>query len=331
VSGTRRVAVGSAHRSQAGGRVEVLELARDGGGPVRVRVLDSVATGPVAFLAAHPTLPLLYVAGDDGEQGVVTAYAVTTDGRLEEHSAARSPGRPSHVHVADDGRHVLTANYGSASVGLFRLDDDGAITGLAHELACEGSGPTDRQESAHPHQVIEVDGEFLVPDLGADVVRRLEITDDDRLRETGRLPFPAGSGPRHAVAVDGVLYVACELSGEVRWDVLDGAAGFASVIPSSMTDAEEVAPSAIRVVDDRILVANRGPGTVLVTRRDGAGLVEPHEYATGGTWPRDVIVAGDLLVVADHRADEVHVVDTATPHGLLAVHRVSGPIAVLAV
>ncbi|GAA2074366.1 beta-propeller fold lactonase family protein [Pseudolysinimonas kribbensis] len=326
----RRVAVGSAHRSAGGGRIEILELAPSPAGDSVVRVASAVTTGPIAYLARHPRLPLLYAASEDGSQGVVTAYAWDAEGALEQRSAGRSPGRPSHLCVSSDGAHLLTADYGTSSVSLFRLEADGSIAGRLDELRCEGSGPSARQESSHPHQVVEVDGAFFVPDLGADLVRRITITPGGALRETARLAVPPGSGPRHAVAADGLLYVACELSGEVRWDGFDGAAGFASGIGSSATGADEIMPSAIRLVGDRILVANRGPGTVLDARRTPGGLVDAHEFASGGTWPRDLVVAGDLVVVADHRADAVHVVGGIEPHQLLAVHRVSGPTSVVA-
>jgi 6-phosphogluconolactonase (cycloisomerase 2 family) len=285
----------------------------------------------VAFVAAHPALPIVYAASDDAGEGVVTAYAVSEAGTLRERSTGRAAGRPAHLAVSADGRHVLTADYGSSSVTLYRLDPDGTIVGRAGELGFEGSGPSPRQESSHPHQVLEVDGAFLVPDLGADVVRRIEVTGDGGLRETDRFAFPAGSGPRHAVLADGLLYVVCELSGEIRWDALDRPAGFARGIPSSLTGADEVAPSAIRAGEGTIVVGNRGPGTVLEATRTADGLVDPRESGSGGTWPRDLVLDGDLLLVADNRGDAVNVMDAGEPHAVRAVHTVSGPTCVLVV
>lgn len=327
----RRAIVGSADRVSAGtGRVELLQIRTDADGAVAIAVIDAVETGPVAFAAAHPTLPIVYVASQDAGQGVVTAYALE-DGGLRELSAGRAAGGPAHLAVSSDGRHVLTADYGSSSVTLYRLDPEGGITDAVDQLRFEGSGVTPRQESPHPHQVLEVDGAFLVPDLGVDVVRRIEITSDGALRETDRFGLPAGSGPRHAVAVDGLLYVACELSAEIRWDDLARPAGFTRGIRSSLTGADEVAPSAIRLGDGTVVVGNRGPGTVLEATRTPDGLDDPRESGTGGTWPRDLVLDGELLLVADSRGDVVTVSRAAEPPIALATHGVSGPNCVLVV
>ena len=328
---TRRVLVGSADRGTAGGgRLELLALSDDRG-TTSLTVTDAVSTGPIAFVAAHPTLPIVYAASERAGEGTVTAYTVTEAGALLEQSVGRAPGRAAHLAVSADGGHLLTADYGTSSVTLYRLAPDGTILRSTAELRFEGSGPSPRQESSHPHQVLEVDGAFLVPDLGADVVRRIEVTADGALRETDRFALPDGSGPRHVVAADGLLYVACELSGEVRWDALDNPAGFTRGIPSSLTGADEVMPSAIRAGEGTIVVANRGPGTVLEARRAADGLVDPKESGSGGSWPRDLVLDGGLLLVADSRGDAVNVIDAGEPHAIRAVHGVSGPTCVLVV
>lgn len=329
---TRRVIVGSGDRTSAGGgRLELLAVTTGRDGTVSVVVTDAVATGPVAFVAAHPALPIVYAASQGAGEGVVTGYAVTEAGELQELSAGRAPGGPAHLVVSSDGRHLVTADYGTSSVTLYRLGSDGAIADATDELRFDGVGPSPRQESSHPHQVLEVDGAFLVPDLGADVVRRIEVTAEGVLREADRYPLPAGSGPRHAIASDGLLYVACELSGEIRWDALDHPAGFAHGIPSSLTVDVEVMPSAIRAGDGTIVVANRGPGTVLEAVSTPDGLVDPRESELGGTWPRDLVLDDDLLLVADNRADVMNILHAGEPHTVRASHAVSGPTCVLVV
>ena len=67
----------------------------------------------------------------------------------------------------------------------------------------------DRQDTSHPHQIIEGPGDVLfVPDLGCDrvwVVHR-DSASDSGLKITGHLQCPKGSGPRHGVvSKDGEL------------------------------------------------------------------------------------------------------------------------------
>jgi len=65
----------------------------------------------------------------------------------------------------------------------------------------KGPNPT-RQEAPHPHQVVvhERDNELLVPDLGADIVWRFNISKDGLLQDQERhIQYEAGGGPRHVV------------------------------------------------------------------------------------------------------------------------------------
>lgn len=57
-----------------------------------------------------------------------------------------------------------------------------------------------RQEGSHPHQILPVPAlrEVLVPDLGSDKVWRLQ-KQGDKYVVAGFVPFPIGSGPRHAL------------------------------------------------------------------------------------------------------------------------------------
>ncbi|KAF9461856.1 Lactonase, 7-bladed beta-propeller-domain-containing protein [Collybia nuda] len=72
----------------------------------------------------------------------------------------------------------------------------------------------ERQESSHPHQIFfhHPHNEVLVPDLGADLVRRYEIAGDGSLVQIGAIAYAPGSGPRHVVAYDGDLYTLLELT-----------------------------------------------------------------------------------------------------------------------
>ena len=89
-----------------------------------------------------------------------------------------------------------------------------------YELEQPGADP-ERQEAAHPHQVIKDPTEkyVLAPDLGADIVRVYSIASDSTLVPVEPLAVPAGSGPRHAafaVIEDATyLYVLNELANTI--------------------------------------------------------------------------------------------------------------------
>lgn len=80
----------------------------------------------------------------------------------------------------------------------------------------------DRQEASHAHQVIlvpELDNELFVPDLGADKVWRLTKSSGGAKQGQwaikGSVECPQGSGPRHTVYKDGILYTLLELTSEL--------------------------------------------------------------------------------------------------------------------
>ena len=67
-------------------------------------------------------------------------------------------------------------------------------------LAFHGTGPhASRQESSHLHQVEPQPtyNKILVPDLGADKVRRLVKAADGKWAEQGTIEYTPGAGPRH--------------------------------------------------------------------------------------------------------------------------------------
>ena len=68
-------------------------------------------------------------------------------------------------------------------------------------IAMNGSGPNERQNTSHPHQValIEEYQELLAPDLGADKVWRLKKDSDGTWKQLAYIQYEPGSGPRHIV------------------------------------------------------------------------------------------------------------------------------------
>lgn len=116
------------------------------------------------------------------------------------------------------------------SVTSFPVGDDGVTLGDPTPiLQLEGSGPNpDRQTSPHPHNVVEYGDEVLIPDLacppscfvirhpdrfmqGSDKVWRLIKGSSGGYEVAASVDMVPGSGPRHAVAEDGLLYVVHEL------------------------------------------------------------------------------------------------------------------------
>jgi 6-phosphogluconolactonase len=285
---------------------------------------DPVAMPSPSYLVRHPELPLLY-AITEGSPGLVHTLRVDADGGLElVGTVSAGDDGPGHLEVSADARHVIVGNYAGGSVSTITIGDDGVLVGVADLMRFPGSGPDpERQEASHPHQVVVDGDQLLVPDLGVDAIHRLTIDTDGRLHHVDSLETPPGSGPRHVVVVGDLMAVALELSAEVLVAQRQGA-GWTTrqVLPSSSARvAERIYPSAIRARGNSVFVANRGAGTLSEFALDpeSGAATKVREFPCGGSWPRDLVIDGSHLWVANQADDVVTVFDdTLTPPATIA-------------
>lgn len=259
-----------------------------------ITTLDHGLTPAAApsFLAAHPTVPVLYAVGELAD-GLLTAFS--TEGGPSQVAQRPSEGdTPCHVAVHPSGALLAVANYGDGTVSLHHLDAGGGFTGEPVVLRHQGSGPrADRQQGPHAHQCVFHEDVLHVADLGTDEIRRYTLAGETL--EPIRLP--AGMGPRHLAFSSGRCYVAGELDARVL--VLDGPAA-----PASRTEGLNY-PSHIEVRDDLVYVGNRGPNTISVLR--AADLSPVAEVPSGGDWPRHFAIDGDRMWVANQNSGGVAV------------------------
>ncbi|MCK2220742.1 lactonase family protein [Actinomadura sp. ATCC 31491] len=275
-----------------------------------------------SFLAAHPTLPVLYAAGEL-ERGWLTAFSVRDDGLAPLDERPSEGSQPCHVAIDPSGALLAAANYGDGTAVLHRLDDRGAFAGEPIVLRHEGSGPDkERQEGPHAHQAVFHDGLLHVSDLGTDEIRRYRP--DGTPLEPYRLS--PGTGPRHFAFAGGRLYVAGELDGTVT---MIEPGGRRTVAPASLQEGVANAPSHLQLDGDLVYVANRGPNTIAVLR--AADLSPLAEVPSGGDWPRHFAIDGDRLYVANQHSGEVTVfaLDGGVPAPAGESYAVESPSCVL--
>lgn len=177
----------------------------------------------------------LYAASEAGAGSGVYSFAddimLTRTG-----SNPRTGHDPCFLFYDRESDTVMTADYGSGSVSVFDVGDDGSVGALLQSLVFRGSGPVaSRQESSHIHQLKFLprqegaDARYLLAsDLGADRIRVMKMPDAGQIPFRENLPVlsclpecdiicGAGSGPRH-MEVDTLrrrLYCLTELSGEL--------------------------------------------------------------------------------------------------------------------
>src|SRR5947209_7382757 len=162
-----------------------------------------------SFLAIHPSGKYLFAVGEfDGPQGKapgVTSFRIDPSAGILSPVSQRPAGgkAPCHVTIDKSGRNLIVSNYGSGSVALLKVDEDGALNGPADVVRHHGKGPdSKRQEGPHAHSAnLDAANRFaVVADLGLDqlFVYRFDaaagrLTPND---PPGYHTAP-GAGPRH--------------------------------------------------------------------------------------------------------------------------------------
>ena len=229
-------------------------------------------------------------------------------------------------------RFLVIANYGSGSVAVMPVDEDGRLRPVSQLVTLEGTpGPDPTQQSAsHPHAVIfDPTGSIvIVPDKGFDRTFFFRFQ-DGALHPTEQkwIDSAQGAGPRHATfhPTLPVLYVNNELDSTVtvfdwtaerateRQVISTLAAGHAG----HNTTAEIVAAPDGRFV----YVSNRGQDSVVqfVVAPDTGVLTYASTIPTGGTRPRFFTLGPDAshLYVANQDSDEITVFHVDQPTGSL--------------
>lgn len=268
------------------------------------------------FLAAHPTLPVLYAA-EDTSPGYISTLTIGPGGVLEPRARTTSVGNwPAHMSVHPSGGHAYAGNYRSGIIVAFPIDTEGiaGTVDAAREIEGKGRGSLPRNEASHPHQIRPFpNGEHvLVCDVGYDILLSYPTEADGSFAPTSpvRVEFPPESAPRNIEfdANGRYLYVVGETDSMLY--VLEADGGVPGRIigtyPTAPTGFEgHNSPSEIVLHPDRqtLYVANRGSNTVTIFHLDPVdGSVEllGHESAIDRV-PRgiEIVPGGRFLIVTN--------------------------------
>lgn len=285
-----------------------------GVGMLRVeRTLDysDVVTlaGSPSWLARHPHLDVVY-AGLEGS-GEVQALARTGDRDYAPLGSTVAAGRETcHVTVAPDGAVLLASNYGDGRVTRMRLDADG-IPGDPVALPPAHDPHPGAERASHAHQAGFLSaGVALTVDTGFDLVRVWrDVASAPVLAQ--QVLLPRGSGPRHIVRhASGTLFVVTEYSCEVY--VLEQDAGGSWRIATGTPVGDVLTGDAAAGITtssrgEFVYVGVRGSNTIATLKvGDGGRTLSPVGLVDAGAdWPRCHLTAGNGVLVAGQRSDDV--------------------------
>lgn len=282
-----------------------------GDGAERVLRLDAPS-----FVLAHPTLPLIYAASETAHSAVTV---VDVSERVPHVVGSVPTGGDSacHLLLARDARTLYVSHYGSGDLAVVRLDDDGLPVdkGPAQLHGHAGSGPrADRQGGPHAHSAGYAPGgrHVLVADLGTDELRRYRVLEDGLLESDGiAATLPPGSGPRHFVVRDHLIYVVCELDQTLRtlrWDGGDASADVIVEQPATRAPnrtGDSVDPAHVVVHGTALLVSVRGCDVIALFDLSPEGEARYRTSLDVGHWPRHFAIVDDELHVGLERGHQV--------------------------
>jgi 6-phosphogluconolactonase len=227
-------------------------------------------------------------------------------------------GGPCHIEVSVDGKYLITANYGSGSVSVVRLNSEG-IPEKVTDVIFYG-------EKSHPHMTIHNPRlhTYYVSDLGLDRVHQLKLDTTLGLLMNADIAYfncEPGSGPRH-MAIDkssANLYVINELNSSVSvYNILSDtvtAKQTVSTLPEGYAEKSYCADLHLSRSGKNIYGSNRGHNSIVTFRVGADGtLSEPSHISCGGNWPRNFAVSpsGKFLLVANQRSDQISVVSAGS-------------------
>jgi 6-phosphogluconolactonase len=266
-----------------------------------------------SFLAIHPNQRYLYAANEN-RNGAISAFAVDS-GRLTLTNMVPSRGAgPCHIALDRTGRWLFAANYGSGSIAVFPIREDGGLGEASAFVQHSGSG-TDhqRQEGPHAHIVVpSPDNRFLlVADLGLDEVFVYSFdAAKGALTQASAAKLAPGSGPRHlAFSPNGrFVFVLSELTAAVStfgWDAKRGLLDPLGSTPgSSPASGAEIA---IHPNGKFLYASNRSDSSIAVFRIDSGKLTLIGRVPTGGKTPRSFAIdpSGAYLLAANQGSGSI--------------------------
>jgi len=230
-----------------------------------------------SFLAVDAKRHLLFAVHESNGPSAVSSFSIDTKtGRLEEINRVASRGS-SACHLALDrtGRWLAVANYGTGSVVVLPVAEDGRLGEAVVFDQHKGSGPNPlRQAGPHAHEVtFSPDNRFLlVNDLGTD---EIDVYRFDATRGTITPNQPPagktapGAGPRHLVFHPNgkMVYAINEMAATVtafRWDAEKGILDelqTISTLPDGFTE-KSGAEIAINAAGTKLYASNRGHDSI---------------------------------------------------------------------
>ena len=278
-----------------------------------------------SFLALDPARRRLYAVNEQAPDGRVSAFAIDPDsGALSFlNEQPTGGGLPCYLVVDRSGRFVLLSNYGSGSVAVFAIEEDGSLGAMTDLVRHQGSSvDEERQQGPHAHCIVldAAGRRAFSADLGADEVKTYNFDATEGKLRPGIPPAvkaEAGVGPRHFTfhPGGGYAYLINELGSTMSAFTYDGESGALeqiqtlSTLPPGFTAYNHCADLHVEPSGKFLYGSNRGHDSLAVYGIDESSgrLTFLGNESTRGGGPRNFAIdpSGAYLLAANHDSDNV--------------------------
>lgn len=284
-----------------------------------------------SFLVYHPNGRFLYAANEreqgdrPGKNNSVSAFAIDkATGKLTFLNKVSSRGEmPCHVTIDKTGKFLLVANYGTGSVAVFPIQQDGRLGEATGFVQHTGSSvDPNRQKGPHAHFISpSPDNRFaLTADLGLDQVIEYRFDASKGTLTSGpAAKLRPGSGPRHLAFHPSAkyVYVNSEMASTLSAFSYDASTGTlkelqtVSTLPGGFSGTSSTAEVQVDPAGRFVYVSNRGDDSIAIFAIDPSkGTLTPAGHAsTNGKTPRYFTLdpSGNYLLAANQNSDTVTV------------------------
>jgi len=321
--------------------IYVYEFARAKGTLSLVQTLGGMESP--SYIEIHPNGRFLYSVNrnsvnEEESWGSVSSYSIDpSTGRLTHINDRPSFGNaPCHMSLDSQGRILFIANYGTGSIAVYPIEEDGSLAPASKVIQHTGSSiGGERQQGPHAHcAVVSPRDDYLyAADLGTDRIKTYRIN----YKEKSMDPVPGsdgiadpGSGPRHITISEDqkFLYLLEEMGHQVAVFDINPKNGALSAIqtistlPESYNETNFCADIHIDPSGKYLYASNRGHNSLAIFEIDqkNGQLSLVDIESVYGNWPRNFLIdpRGDFLFVANRRTNNVVVFKRDLSSGKLA-------------
>ncbi len=275
--------------------------------------LKAVTSNP-SYLTFNSNKKYL-LAVNENNPGTVSVFKIEKDTLILTDKKSSGGNSPCYIST-DNAGWILTANYGSGTVGLLKMKNKGHLTPLLYKQKHFSS---ESKPHAHAAQFYPGSHQVIATDLGTNQLWFSHLVEKNNtliLDSIPTLDMPKGSGPRHFVFYKNpkLLFVVNELGNSVTIvekepdDVWKRVKTY-STLPEDFQGTSYAADIHFSPDHRFLYVSNRGFNTLAVFKvpENGKSIKLLAQEPVLGNWPRNFSITpdGKFLVVANQKSNNL--------------------------